>query len=170
MRIFNINIRIIFLDFEKFLCYNEEYLFGKDFFCEMKVLHYMDLAKNMANLSTFHRQKMGCVVVSRKCVISAGMNSSKTHPLQKEYNKMRYPDDNTPHSLHAEMAALIPLQYANIDWNKVSLFVYRKGKRDRKNGLLARPCPACMTYIKSLGIKNIYYSNVDGIIHEVLDC
>lgn len=129
----------------------------------------MNLAKNMAKLSTFGRQKMGCVVVNKKCVISAGMNSYKTHPLQKEYNKLRYPDDNTPHCLHAEMAALIPLQYTDIDWGKTSLFVYRQRKGDKTKGAMARPCTACMAYIKSLGIKNIYYSASEGVIHEVLD-
>ena len=91
------------------------------------------------------------------------------YPLQKEYNKLRYPDDNTPHCLHAEMAALIPLHNLDIDWSKTSVFVWRVCKADRSKGALARPCPACMAYIKSLGIKDIYYSANDGPVHEVLD-
>ena len=33
---------------------------------------------------------------------------------------------------------------------------------------MARPCPACMQYIKDMGIKNIYYTTGDGFVHEVL--
>ena len=129
----------------------------------------MNLAKSMAEVSEFKRQKLGCVVTCKKSVISTGVNSYKTHPLQKEYNRLRFNEDNTPHCLHAEMAALIPLHNLDIDWGRASIFVYRiKNCSSNKMGL-ARPCPGCMSYIKSLGIRDIYYSSEEGYIHEVLD-
>ena len=132
----------------------------------MNVDRYMKLARCMAKTSTFKRQKMGSVIVYKKTVISSAANSYKTHPLQKEYNILRFDDDSCPHYLHAEMAALIPLQNLNIDWSKVHLFTYRV-MRSRKSGY-ARPCRSCMKYIKSLGIKNIYYSTDNGYNHEIL--
>lgn len=134
----------------------------------MKIEKFMSLAHTMADMSEFKRQKIGCVITYKKSVISTGSNSYKTHPLQKEYNKLRFEGDDTPHCLHAEMAALIPLHNLDIDWNKVSVFTYRKKNNHSKMGL-SRPCPSCMAYIKSLGIKDIYYSTDNGYIHEVLD-
>ena len=91
----------------------------------MKIEKYMNLAKSLAEVSEFRRQKLGCVVTYKKNVIGTGVNSYKTHPIQKEFNKLRYSEDSTPHCLHAEMTALIPLHNMDIDWNKVNLFVYR---------------------------------------------
>ena len=53
------------------------------------------------------------------------------------------------------MGALSHLIGKEIDWKKASIFTYR----ELKNGKPAcsRPCIACMTFIKDLGINNIYY-------------
>ncbi len=135
----------------------------------MKIEKYMNLAKSLAEVSEFRRQKLGCVVTYKKNVIGTGVNSYKTHPIQKEFNKLRYSEDSTPHCLHAEMTALIPLHNMDIDWNRVNLFVYRIKKDSPTKMGLARPCSGCMGFIKSLGIKDIYYSSEDGYVHEVLD-
>lgn len=134
----------------------------------MNINRYMNYAKNTAELSQFHRQQIGCVVVYKKHIIGVGVNSYKTHPLQKEYNKYRYSEDNTPHSLHAEIAALAPLRGMDIEWKRVSLFLVRLKKSPKSTGS-ARPCKACMEYIRDLGIENIYYSFHDDYVHEVLD-
>lgn len=133
----------------------------------------MKIARQIAKTSSFKRHtrgalQLGCVVVYKHHIISSGVNSDKTHPLQKEYNKLRFVEDTNPHSLHAEIAALIPLQDLNIDWSKVSLFIYRIKKNESKHGL-ARPCASCLNFIKDLGIQNIYYTTDTGYIHEILD-
>ena len=135
----------------------------------MNIKRYMSVAKEMSKLSTFHRQHVGCIAVYRKCIISTGVNSNKTHPLQKKLNNIRFPEDYSPHTLHAEISTLLPISNLDIDWSKVSLFIYRGRKRCSTPYGLARPCPSCMAYIKSLGIKDVYYTSNDGFIHEVLD-
>lgn len=135
----------------------------------MKDTRIFELAKSVAEMSHFWRQKVGCVVVYKKKIVSVGINSSKTHPLQKEYNAFRYPDDNTPHRMHAEIHALMQLRNADIEWSKVKLYVYRIKKNTTNGCGFARPCPACMAYIKDLGIKNIYYTTSESPVHETLD-
>lgn len=135
----------------------------------MKTERYLQFAKNLAEMSDVDRQQLGCVVTYKKTIIGVGFNCQKTHPIQKEFNQFRYKTDRTPHSLHAEMHALIPIRHLDIDWSKVKLYIYRLCRCDTNKGLYARPCPSCMAYIKRLGIKNIYYSSFDGPIHEVLD-
>ena len=48
-----------------------------------------------------------------------------------------------------------------------SLYVYREYANGNK--AMARPCPACMKYIKEFGIKHICYSTADGIAEERID-
>ena len=135
----------------------------------MKDSRVFEFARAVAEMSHFWRQKVGCVIVYKKKIISTGFNSSKTHPLQKEYNKFRYTDDNTPHCIHAEIHALMPLRNTDIEWSKVKLYVYRVKNNEECGCGYARPCPACMKYINDLGIKHIYYTTSESPVHEVLD-
>ena len=73
---------------------------------------------------------------------------------------------NTIHSVHAEIDCISKIQYMDIRWDKVKVFVYRE-MLDGSIGM-ARPCPACMAYIKDMGIRNIYYTTNNGFAHEVI--
>jgi deoxycytidylate deaminase len=134
----------------------------------MKVEPFLRKAEEMANISDYHNQHVGCVVTLKNRIISAGCNSNKTHPVQRKYNRLRFDNSEgySPDSLHAEIHALVQVAHMNIDWSKVTVFIYRKMK-SRKCGL-ARPCPSCMAYIKALGIKNIVYTTNDGYAIEKL--
>ena len=135
----------------------------------MKCDRLFQFAKNMAQMSDFERQKMGCVVVYKNKIIGMGFNSMKTHPLQKEYNKVRFNEDRSPHCIHAEMHALLPIRYMDVDWSKVRVYTYRLCREDRSRGALARPCPSCQAFMRDLGIKHIYYTTSTTPVHEVLD-
>lgn len=124
------------------------------------------MAKHVAELSDYKRIHIGCVAVQGNRVLSTGFNSTKSHPLQAHYNRFRqfYGACVCSHTLHAEIACLIPLWGCDIDWGKVDLYIYRL-RRDIDHGL-SRPCPACLAAIKELGIKNVYYTTDDGYAHE----
>ena len=129
---------------------------------------FFDIAKKVSELSTFHRKnvKIGCLIVSGHRIISSGYNSDKTNPIQKKYNRLRFSEE-TPHRLHAEITALLPLlNNKDIDFSKVKIFTYRE-KADHSLGK-SRPCKSCMTLIKDLGIKHIYYTTDDGYCHELV--
>ena len=59
-------------------------------------------------------------------------------------------------------------EYKDIDFHNLKLFVYR----ELKDGsiAMARPCPSCMALIKDLGIKKIYYNQMDMLkkTYEIL--
>lgn len=127
---------------------------------------FFNAAKEVSKLSNHPRAKLGCVVVEHGRIISSGHNSfTKTHPLQKKLDKIRFDEDSTA-KVHAEVAALLPLINSRIDLNKASIYVYRA----YKNGELAcaRPCAGCMSLIKQCGIKKVYYSTSDGYAVEDL--
>ncbi len=126
-------------------------------------------ARHMAEMSSFSRARVGCVVAYKGNVLAAGWNSNKTHPVQAHYNqyrKLRPSVALSPAQLHAETAALVQLRNENIPWDKVDVFVYRL-RRDRPHGL-AKPCAACQRYMRDLGIRSVWYTGDDSYIHEVI--
>ena len=57
-------------------------------------LAYFKAAKAISELSDHNQYKIGAVVVMNHRIISSGHNSdTKTHPLQKKYNKYRFTDE-----------------------------------------------------------------------------
>lgn len=118
-------------------------------------------ARDAAKLSDYSRYHIGCVVVYKNHIISSGFNSTKTHPIQKIYNKERFDTDNTPHSLHAEITALVFLKDRHdIDWKKVEIYTYRENKSGELR--MSKPCKSCMALIKSLGISKVNYTINNG--------
>ena len=127
-------------------------------------LVYFAAAKAVSELSDHKHYKIGAVVVMNHRIISSASNSnSKTHPLQKKYNKYRFTDEGD-HKQHAELAALVPLIRDGIDLSNAAIYVYRV----HKNGTLAmsRPCPSCMQLIKDVGIKRVFYTTENGYAYE----
>ena len=125
---------------------------------------YFKAAKSMSELSDFKQQHIGAVAVSGHKIISSGFNSCKTNPTQKRLNIHRF-DADTPATIHAELSCLLPLiNRRDIDFRDVSLYIYR----EYKNGdlAIARPCASCEALIRSLGIRNIYYTGNQSYISE----
>lgn len=126
---------------------------------------YFNLAKATALCSPHKEFYVGCCVVLGHQILAVAHNQVKSHPLQKELNKFRYaPCDSSKDYLHAELSALLKLK--GMDLRGAVIYVYREDR----NGLIAncRPCPACMTKIREVGIKIIYYTTRDGFCREEL--
>ena len=128
----------------------------------MNDIVYFNKARDASKLSDYSKnQHIGCVVVYKHHIISVGFNSNKTHPIQKIYNKERFDEDITPHSLHAEIMALIFLKdRKDIKWNDVDLYTYRENRYGELR--MSKPCKSCMSMIKALGIRRIHYTTNDG--------
>lgn len=128
------------------------------------------IAKEARNASDWKGQHLGSVIVYKNKILSIGWNTSKETPLQKKFNKYRTFDEKVyKNSEHAEMRAIRTLLHdydeKDLDFSKISIYIYR----DRKDGSLglAKPCPACEMAIRSLGIKNVFYTGENSIIHEI---
>lgn len=133
-----------------------------------QIERYFKLAKNASEFGDYPRYKIGAVMAYKSRVLSVGWNAKREHPTQKRYNIARGFDvDSTKNSLHAEIYAILKVKDMDINWSKVSIFVYR----ECKNGMraLARPCPACEKAIRDLGIKHVYYTGKNSYIHEIFD-
>ena len=130
---------------------------------------YFTKAKEIAELSSFKRVHIGCVVVYHGTILAYGCNEDKTDTVQYEFNRYRkmVANKHKPinHFVHAEIKALKKIRYLDIDFSKVKIYIHRTDL----NGELAmcRPCEACSHYIKDLGIKNVYYTTPNGYALEV---
>jgi deoxycytidylate deaminase len=125
---------------------------------------YFKAAKSVSELSDFKQHHIGAVAVYGHKIISSGCNSCKTNPMQKRLNIHRF-DADTPATLHAELSCLLPLiNRKDIDFNNVSLYIYREYKN--KTPAISRPCPSCMALIRELGIRKLYYTGDSSYINE----
>ena len=107
---------------------------------------YFKLARNVSKLSD-HKVKVGAVIVNKKPV-SACSNKAKTHPTYAN------PDKGRIGSLHAEIRCLINCERE--DLTGAIIYVYREVKGGRP--ALARPCSACLGYLKEAGVKKMIYT------------
>lgn len=127
-----------------------------------KEKRFYKMAREASFMSDFRIARVGAVVVQGNCILSVGHNSTKTRPLQHRYNIYRHfqnYDESIPRQ-HAEVDALSPLIGKEINWSKVSIFIYR----ELRDGTPAcsRPCEACMRLIKDLGIRDVYFIDENG--------
>lgn len=128
---------------------------------------FFAMAAHLAEHATYKRYKVGCVVVYRNKVISTGCNKDVTHPLQRKYNKYRNIPDWSPHKIHAEVDAIRHVMDLDINWNEVSIYIYRKLK-DRPFGM-AKPCKSCMQLIRDLGIHHVFYTGETDLMYEYVE-
>ena len=132
-------------------------------------IKFFEKARQIAEESCFEVYHVGCIAVLKNKIIAASCNQLKTHPLQKRYNVYREfnceSDPKNMHALHAEIACLSSIKQ-DVNFKDIELYIVRQLKSGG-NGM-SRPCAACMPYIKSLGIRDIYYSTNYGYAHEQL--
>lgn len=140
----------------------------------MNINKFFELAKNSSTMSDYKKKNIhiGAVLVYKNKVIANGYNTKKTSPIQYKYNKYRelncgedrdYIADNHLATIHAEMKCLIDSKDMNVDWSKVSIFIYRE-----HNGVqrLCKPCPSCEKALRDRGIRHIYYTTENGYNYE----
>lgn len=129
---------------------------------------FFKAARKAMQKSTFSgRAKIGCAVTYKGSIIALASNTDKTSPIQRRYNDYRFEDCGTPAKTHAEIGALKKIRWLDIDFSKVYLYIYREDKLGHK--AMARPCPSCMAFIRSLNIEHICYTTTDGYAEERIE-
>jgi deoxycytidylate deaminase len=104
-------------------------------------------------------------ILDRNRIISIGMNSTKTHPLNLKYNYVN--KDNKSISdivgTHSELNAVIRL--GEEDCSRLTLI----NSRINRNNMLdySAPCSGCSDMIKQLNFKNVYFSNAQGKFDKI---
>jgi deoxycytidylate deaminase len=99
-------------------------------------------------------------ILDRNRIISIGMNSTKTHPMNLKYNYVNKNKEKISDIVgtHSELNAVIKL--GEEDCSKLTLV----NTRINRNNVLdhSAPCHGCSDMINQLNFKNVYFSNVKG--------
>ena len=97
-------------------------------------------------------------LVKKNKIVKIGWNRKRTHP---EISKHPYHDGYV--GTHAELDVI--LKSGLEDLNDHSMIVLRV---DRKGRLAnSKPCPGCLSLIKSYSLNNVYFSNTEGQIEKL---
>lgn len=132
-------------------------------------MRFFDAARGESFKSDF-TVRVGAVCVYKGKVVSYGHSSEKTSPVQQRFNAYRH-FDNTPEQIpkakiHAEISALHKLRNTDIDFSKLSVYVWRQYSNGQP--AMSRPCEGCIAYMHELGVRHIYYSTSAGLVYEKL--
>ena len=87
----------------------------------------------------------------------------KRHLINKNFDQPKIPNFFLANQKYK---SLQKIQYLDIDFSKVHIYVYR----ETKDGKLANanPCPSCRAALKKFSIRNIHYTTADGYCFERL--
>jgi len=104
--------------------------------------------------------KIAAAVVYKNKIISVGVNSTKSSPLQKRYSRNR-----ESIYLHAEIAAIKnALRHVEVDNLKnCYLFICRvKNSNNKMVFGLSKPCEGCTRAIVEFNFKKVYFTIENG--------
>lgn len=106
--------------------------------------------------------KIAAAILMKNKIISIGVNSYKTHPIQAKFARTK----GLSIHLHAEIAAIKNAMYhiEVQDFAKATLLICRAKIEISNNKFvfgLAKPCSGCQRAIVEFGIKKVFYS-LDG--------
>jgi tRNA(Arg) A34 adenosine deaminase TadA len=99
-------------------------------------------------------------LVKKNKIVKIGWNRKRTHP---EISKHPYHDGYV--GTHAELDVI--LKSGLEDLNDHSMIVLRV---DRKGRLAnSKPCPGCLSLLKSYNVEEVFYSDTEGNIEKLLN-
>lgn len=107
--------------------------------------------------SPYRRLKVVSFLCYKGKIVSFGVNTEKTSPMQNFY-RIQTSLGSIVNFLDKEHSEINCLRKTNVNlkWNKVEFVVISKHKDGTFR--MARPCPTCMSALKSYGIKKIIYT------------
>lgn len=108
------------------------------------------IAFKQAAKSNHNQHKLGAVIVKGHRILATGFNSLRPSRITKT------------HTLHAEAAAILQLlkERRLEDLSGSEIYVTRFTRGGSVG--LARPCDACMSLIRSVGISEVHYTTEEG--------
>lgn len=105
------------------------------------------------DVSPVRSARIAAAIVYKGRIISIGVCSYKSHPIQKKFGK-----NQQSIYLHAEIDA-ISKAHKRVDLSQCSLYVVRvKYVQGKLVDGLAKPCEGCARAISAFNIRNIYYT------------
>lgn len=117
-----------------------------------RVKRHMELARRVAQQSTFDGPRHGAVLVRGTSVINVSENKSNFCSFGRRFRKC---DIQPGHStVHAELGSILGIDRRKTDGADV--YVARIGKKgDFK---MSKPCPMCESALRHVGVRRVIYT------------
>ena len=109
------------------------------------------LAKKMAECSTYGNFRHGAVLVRGGAVINLGINSEKYSSIGAKYR----PEEKGVSTYHAEIKALLNIPRSQTKGAVMYVARASKGKHEDR---LSKPCTMCHALMQERGISQVFYS------------
>lgn len=119
-------------------------------------ISYALINKHSADLRCRHFS----FILDRNRIISIGLNSLKTHPLNLKYKYVNKNNQSISNIVgtHSELSAVIKLGQEDCsDFTLINTRINRNNRLD-----FSAPCSGCCDMIQQLNFKNVYFSNNEG--------
>lgn len=97
---------------------------------------------------------IGAVIFKAKRILSSGHNGIRSSHINDKYK-------HYSNSLHAEQAALLPLDWSKLKGSSILVIKCSKTEKSLSN---AFPCEMCQKLLLHVGILDVYYSSERGTI------
>lgn len=132
----------------------------------MNLNKIIDISYAIAGHRRFtQRCKHFSFIYQKNKLLSIGINSPKTHPLNLKYNYINKQKNNISHIVgtHSEMNAVIKLGFELCEGlTIINTRINRKNEID-----YSYPCNGCMELLKELKFENIIYTGKDKKFHKL---
>lgn len=104
-------------------------------------------------------------ILDKTRIISIGLNSLKTHPLNLKYNYVNKNKEKISDIVgtHSELSAVIKL--GEEDCSGLTLVNTRINRNNKLD--FSAPCNGCSDMIKQLNFKEVWYSNANGVFNKL---
>jgi deoxycytidylate deaminase len=115
-----------------------------------KKQRYVDLAKRMAQQSTYGNVKHGAILVKGGSVLNAAFNKGSHCGFGNRFRVRK-----TGHAtLHAELGCVLNLDRSVT--NGAEVYVVRVNKEGKYR--MSKPCTMCQSVLEHVGVNKVYYS------------
>lgn len=104
-------------------------------------------------------------IMDKNRILSIGLNSPKTHPLNLKYNYVNKNKEKISNIVgtHSELSAVIKL--GEEDCSGLILVNTRINRNNKLD--FSAPCNGCSDMIKQLNFKEVWYSNANGLFNKL---
>ena len=125
---------------------------------------FFESAKAASLLSDYPKFHLGCVIVKKSRIISSGYNSiTQYSSIQQKMDFKRFGGEHKG-VCHAETSALLPLIRQRADLSSCVVYLYRE--HSDGTPVLSRPCSGCMSLLRVVGIRRVFFTVEGGYAVE----
>ena len=122
-----------------------------------RIRRYMELARRVAQQSTFDGPRHGAVLVRGSSVINVSENKNNFCSFGNRFRKCNIQPGHS--TVHAELGSILGIDRSKTEGADV--YVARIGKRgDFK---MSKPCPMCESALRHVGIRRVIFTINDKI-------